>query len=121
MSLVARALETNGIATVVLGSAKDIMEFCGAPRFVFTDFPLGNPCGRPDDTKSQQLIMDNALEALASAEKPGQCFNSGLHWSSDSDWKRQYMYVGPENEEALKLAGEQRRKKREALRNRIGK
>ena len=33
--------------TVVIGSARDIVEHCGVARFVFTDFPLGNPCGHP--------------------------------------------------------------------------
>lgn len=120
MSLVARQLEANGIATVVIGSAKDIMEFCGAPRFVFTDFPLGNPCGRPGDITSQQEIMGNALKLLASAEAPGESLNSDLRWDSHGSWKSNYMYVGPENAEALKLAGEQRMKERK-LRKRTGR
>ena len=47
MSLVARLLEEAGIPTVILGSGKDIVEYCGVPRFLFSDFPLGNPCGVP--------------------------------------------------------------------------
>ena len=121
VSLVARQLESNGIATVVLGSAKDIMEYCGAPRFVFTDFPLGNPCGKPHDTNSQQQIMTTALELLSTAERPGQYTNSNLSWNENSNWKRNYMYVGPENTTALRLAGEERRKKREELRNQTDK
>ena len=31
--------------TVIVGSARDVVEECGVPRFVFSDFPLGNPCG----------------------------------------------------------------------------
>ena len=41
MSLVARHLESSGISTVVIGSARDIVEECGVPRFLFVDFPLG--------------------------------------------------------------------------------
>ena len=37
VGLVARHLEANGIATVVIGSAVDIVERCGVPRFIFTD------------------------------------------------------------------------------------
>jgi D-proline reductase (dithiol) PrdB len=33
VSLVARHLETNGIPTVIVGSALDIVEHCGVPRF----------------------------------------------------------------------------------------
>ncbi|MGA8758337.1 MAG: glycine/sarcosine/betaine reductase selenoprotein B family protein [Stellaceae bacterium] len=55
VSLTARYLEVNGIATVVMGCAKDIVEFVGVPRFLFSDFPLGNSAGRPNDPDSQIL------------------------------------------------------------------
>jgi D-proline reductase (dithiol) PrdB len=42
ISLAARYLEANGIPTVIMGCAKDIVEFAGVPRFLFNDFPLGN-------------------------------------------------------------------------------
>ncbi|MFP5405724.1 MAG: glycine reductase, partial [Gammaproteobacteria bacterium] len=45
VSLVARHLESNGIATVIMGCAKDIVEHCGVPRLMFSDFPLGNAAG----------------------------------------------------------------------------
>ena len=47
LSLVARLLEASGIATVVMGCAKDIVEHVGVPRLLFSDFPLGNAAGRP--------------------------------------------------------------------------
>src|SRR2546423_6484070 len=67
MSLAARHLEANGIATVVMGCAKDIVEHCGVPRFVFSDFPLGNSAGKPRDRASQELTLDLALRTLESA------------------------------------------------------
>ena len=36
-----------------MGSAKDIVEYVGVPRFLFSDFPLGNAAGRPNDKASQ--------------------------------------------------------------------
>ena len=54
MSLVARHLEANGVSTAVMGCARDIVEECGVARFVFTDFPLGNPCGKPWDEEMQR-------------------------------------------------------------------
>ncbi|HSW23287.1 MAG TPA: reductase, partial [Burkholderiaceae bacterium] len=39
VSLAARALEASGIATVVMGCARDIVEHAGVPRFLFSDFP----------------------------------------------------------------------------------
>ena len=116
MSLVARALETAGIATVVIGSAMDIVTYCGIPRYVFTDFPLGNPCGRPWDEVSQRLIFETALHALEGASEPGFIHVTPLRWSDSASWKSDYMRVGPDNIEALRAAGEARRAQQAALR-----
>jgi hypothetical protein len=55
VSLIANYLEANGIPTVIMGCAKDIVEHCGVPRFLFSDFPLGCPVGKHDDPASQRL------------------------------------------------------------------
>ena len=63
MALVARHLEAAGLPTVVMGAAKDIVELCGVPRFLFSDFPLGNAAGRPRDIASpgfRRRIFDEA-------------------------------------------------------------
>ncbi len=59
--LVARHLEANGIPTVVMGCAKDIVEHAAAPRFLFSDFPLGNSAGKPHDVGSQAETLELAL------------------------------------------------------------
>lgn len=41
ISLVARYLEESSIPTVVIATARDIVEHCGVARLVFVDFPLG--------------------------------------------------------------------------------
>jgi len=56
-SLVARHLEAHGIPTVVMGCAKDIVEYIGVPRLLFSDFPLGNAAGRPNDNASQRFTL----------------------------------------------------------------
>ena len=61
ISLVARHLEANGISTVVMGCAKDIVEHAAVPRFLFSDFPLGNSAGQPHDPKSQAFTLELAL------------------------------------------------------------
>jgi len=58
VSLVSRYLEENGLSTVIMGSARDIVEECGIARFIFTDFPLGNPCGKPWDVAMQRSIVE---------------------------------------------------------------
>ncbi len=88
MSLVARHLEENGIPTVVIGTAKDIVEYAGVSRFEFTDFPLGSPCGRPFDAAMQRQIVGKALDLLASATAPGTTVQAPFVWSDDTSWKR---------------------------------
>jgi len=70
VSLVSRHLEANGIPTVVIGSARDIVEECGVARFVFNDFPLGNPFGKPYDTAMQRATVGFALDVLETAHLP---------------------------------------------------
>jgi hypothetical protein len=93
LSLAARALEQSGIATVVMGCAKDIVEHVGVPRFLFSDFPLGNAAGRPRDAASQTLTLDLALSVLESAPAPRTTLQSPLRWSDDPDWKLDYCNI----------------------------
>ena len=90
MGLVARHLEANGIPTVIIGSARDIVEHCGVPRFVFSDFPLGNAAGKPNDHASQALILDLALRTLESAPAARTTVQSPIRWSESPDWKLDY-------------------------------
>ena len=87
MSLVARHLETAGIPTVIMGCAKDIVEHCGVPRFLFSDFPLGNSAGRPFDVESQALTLELALRVLESAPAARTTVQSPLRWRDDASWK----------------------------------
>jgi len=91
VSLVARHLEAHGIATVILGSARDIVEHCGVPRFVFTDFPLGNPCGKPDDRAMQCAIVGMGLDLLETASAPRTTVQTAFLWSEDQSWRDNYM------------------------------
>lgn len=90
MSLAARTLEAHGIATVVMGCAKDIVEYVGVPRFLFSDFPLGNAAGRPKDAASQASTLDLALRVLETAPAPRTTVQSPLRWSANPDWKLDY-------------------------------
>ena len=90
MSLAARHLEANGISTVIMGCAKDIVEHCGVPRFLFSDFPLGNSAGRPHDPDSQALTLELALRVLESAPAARTTVQSPLRWNDDGDWKLDY-------------------------------
>lgn len=90
VSLVARHLEANGIPTVVMGCAKDIVEHAAVPRFLFSDFPLGNSAGKPHDVASQAFTLELALRVLETAPGPQTTVQSPLRWSEDASWKRDY-------------------------------
>ena len=115
VSLVARHLEENGIPTVIAGSALDIVEYSGAPRFAFTDFPLGNPLGKPGDKAMQLAITRFALQMLNSATKPGITLQTPFSWAADDQWRAVYSRVDANNREALKQKGDARRKSRAQL------
>lgn len=116
MSLVARHLEAGGISTVIIGSARDVVEHCGVPRFLFTDFPLGNPCGRPWDAEMQRRIVGLALDLLESATAPRTTVQAPFVWSEDPSWKERYARIDPSQAENLRRAGEGRRAIQERMR-----
>ena len=93
MSLIARHLEAHGIPSVIMGSAKDIVEHCGVPRFVFSDFPLGNSAGKPNDSASQADTLALALQLLESAPGPRTTVQSPQRWSDEVAWKDEFQNV----------------------------
>jgi len=93
VSMAARTLEANGIATVVMGCAKDIVEHVGVPRLLFSDFPLGNAAGRPNDPASQAYTLNLALSVLEAAPAPRTTVQSPLRWCASPDWKLDYCNI----------------------------
>lgn len=89
-SLVARALESAGIATVLMGAAKDIVEHCGVPRFLFSDAPLGNAAGIPHDPPSQEQTFELALRTLESAPAARTTVTNPLRWPGPRRWRLDY-------------------------------
>lgn len=112
MSLVARHLEANGVPTVLLGSALDIVEYCGVPRFVFSDFPLGNPAGLPWRADMQRAIVEQGLRLLETATGPRTTVRSPFAWKDDPGWRARYNHIDPAEREALLARGEERRRQR---------
>ena len=110
MSLVARHLEANGVPTAIMGCARDIVEECGVARFVFTDFPLGNPCGKPWDTDMQRSIVGSALNLLDRAWMPRTTVQTPFRWGNDT-WRKAFMRVDDSARDALAQEGEERRRR----------
>ena len=96
---------------MVIGSARDIVEECGVPRFLFVDFPLGNPCGKPWDVTMQQVLIREAFNLLEKSWKPRTTLQAPFAWTADENdlWRNRYMHVDDTNREALAEAGRKRR------------
>ncbi len=107
--MTARHLEANGIPTVVIGSARDIVERCAVPRFLFQDFPLGNPMGVPYDSEMQRATLEMAIDLLSEAVAPRTTVQTPFVWPHGSDWRENYMRVDETNIEKLRQVGRERR------------
>lgn len=115
LSLVARYLEAAGISTVLLACAKDIVEHCGVPRAMFSDFPLGNAAGKPNDPASQQATLELAFRTLESAPAARTTVQSPQRWSASHEWKQDYSNVARVNpQELARLRAENDRAKEAA-------
>ena len=76
-----------------MGCAKDIVEQAGVPRYLWSDFPLGNSAGKPDDLASQRKTLALALGLFESATGPRTTLASPQRWSDNDDWKIDFMNV----------------------------
>jgi hypothetical protein len=112
LSLAARELERAGIATVVMGCARDVVEHCGVPRLLFSDFPLGNGAGKPHDRASQRQTVEIALQLLTQAQQPRTTWTSPQVWSEDPSWKLDYANPERMTPEELKSAWDEAEKVR---------
>jgi len=93
MALAAAHLEAAGIATVIMGCARDIIAYVGAPRLLFNDLPLGNGAGLPHDKPSQDLAAKLAVDLLVDATAPRTIKQSPLQWAGAADWKKDYSNI----------------------------
>jgi hypothetical protein len=112
LSLAARELERAGIATVLMGCARDVVEHCGVPRLLFSDFPLGNGAGKPHDIDSQRQTLQTALELLMQAQGPRTTWISPQRWSEDLSWKLDYANPERMSPQELKAAWDEAEKVR---------
>lgn len=97
---------------MVIGSARDIIEEVGVPRFVFTDLPLGNPVGPPGDSDSQLAVLAAALTLAERAWRPRITVQPELVWPGGDQWRHTYMALDDLDE--LRRLGEERRARQAA-------
>jgi hypothetical protein len=68
--VLARALETTGIATTSISMVREHTEKIRPPRALFVPFPFGYALGRPGDPDLQHRVLRAALELLAEPAGP---------------------------------------------------
>ena len=102
---------------MVIGSARDIVEECGVPRFLFVDFPLGNPCGKPWDVPMQQALIGEAFDLLEKSWQPRTTVQASFAWTADENdlWRNRYMHVDDSNRKILVEAGRKRREQQRQI------
>jgi hypothetical protein len=116
-SLLARYLEAAGIPTVIMGAAKDIVEYCGVPRLLFSDFPLGNAAALPNNVQSQDSNFELALRLLEGAPGARTTVQSPLVWALDPAWKLDYSSLDRLSPEELMNLREEAERARIAARD----
>ena len=116
-SLLARYLEAAGIPTVIMGAAKDIVEYCGVPRLLFSDFPLGNAAALPNNVQSQDSNFELALRLLEGAPAARTTVQSPLVWASDPSWKLDYSNLERLSAEEIARLRDEAEKARITARN----
>jgi len=87
----------------------DVVQYCGVPRYLHTDFPLGNPCGKPYDAAMQLEIVKQALGLFESAREANTMERAAFSWSEDNGWRDAYARVDDSNRQRLQQLGEERR------------
>ena len=80
MPVLARELESRGIATVLVTPMPDGAEHLLTPRIVGIEFPFGHAFGRPGDRRTQRRVLELALAVLAGAAAPGTRVDLDLAW-----------------------------------------
>ena len=94
MSLIARHFEANGLPTLILGSALDILSAGQPPRAKFLNYPLGFESGRFRDSTDQLAVVQEALKGFDDMHKPG-IETLPFEWQDGWDMVNERERVGP--------------------------
>lgn len=71
ISLIARALEQNGIPTMTLAVAQEVVESVRPPRAGVYAGELGSVAGLPNYPEHQRRVLDEALRLIEPMDQPG--------------------------------------------------
>ena len=76
----ARAIEAEGIPTVIAMMYRQVAEAMRPPRVALVRFPFGQPLGEPGNADQQRVIVEDALRLLVDATEPGTIQPLGYRW-----------------------------------------
>ena len=114
MGLVARFLEENGIATILLTMTPEFNREIGIPRIAAIEYPYGRVVGEVNDVEGQRQVLMESLSVLDTAKNPGEVVHLPYIWHEDP---RDTKWHPPEASpiikmymEAIKKAGSEARK-----------
>ncbi len=82
------------------------------PRFLFVDFPLGSPCGRPFDAEMQRAIVEAGLGLLETAAGPRTTVQAPYRWHRGEAWKAKIFTAEQPFLDGERLENWQQRKQR---------
>jgi hypothetical protein len=74
-------LEERGIATVYVGTGRDLTELVKPPRALFVNAPMGNNFGAPGDVEAQADILRTALGMIHTVTDGGTLIDYPVAWS----------------------------------------
>ncbi len=82
-------IEGRGIATLVIGTAHDIMSKVVPPRAAFVDHPVGRTFGPPRERSRHQAILHRALAELEKFTSGGEIRDLGCRWlpGGNREWE----------------------------------
>ena len=85
MGLVARVLESRGIATVTLNMIWSYQRLVGMPRVAAIEHPFGRPYGDVGDAATQRAVLLAALRLAETATEPGSIEQLPFRWQQAPD------------------------------------
>jgi hypothetical protein len=94
--VLARTLEANGIATVLVTGMPYWAELVGVPRTLAVEFPFAHTLGLPNEVEMQTRVIDQALDVLRHAQEPGEIVHSREVWPGpQKEWMKLWQPSTP--------------------------
>ena len=96
MPVLARAIESAGISTVLVTMMPFWAAKFGAPRTLGVEFPFGHTLGRAGARDEQLAVIRRALGLLEDAQSPGAIEDYEGEWQGDFDeWRKRWQPSEP--------------------------